>query len=89
MNDGESPLADEEELYREQQFLERMLFGLRTNRGVDVRNMALQYQCQLDKERADFVQGLIADGLLIQEGDRIKTSLKGRLLLDEISARLI
>ena len=44
---------------------------------------------QLDEQRAQKIEGFIADGFLVREKDRISTSMKGRLVLDELSSRLI
>lgn len=89
INENESPLADEEELSPEQRFLERVIFGLRTNRGVDISAVAEQYQCRLDEARRRLVKELITEGLLEQDERYLKATLKGRMVLDEIAARLI
>lgn len=87
--DKESPLEDEEELSVEQRFLERLVFGLRTNRGIDLKDIMTEYNLKLDQDRTHLIENLVREGLLVQEGENVRTTLQGRLVLDEIAARLI
>ncbi len=89
IKENEPVMADEEILSSEEQFLERILFGLRVNRGIDLETVESEYHCRLDPDRAELIDGMLKEGLLLKEGKFIKASLKGRLLLDEISSRLL
>jgi oxygen-independent coproporphyrinogen-3 oxidase len=78
-----------EELTLSAQFKENILFGLRMNRGVDIHEIEKGLNCSLtDEDRAKLKQ-FIEHGLLVEENNRLKTTSKGRLVLDEICARLI
>ena len=61
--------------------MERILFGLRMNEGIDGDLMPLNKKPVVD----DFLR----EGFLMIEGSRLKVTDKGRLVLDELSVRLI
>lgn len=78
-----------EDLTKETLLMERILFGLRKNEGISLADIETALGVRLDEERARRLDQFISDGFLIKENGRIKTSLKGRLVLDELSGRLI
>jgi len=80
VEEGDEQLTD-----RERQ-MERFLFGLRMNEGVDMQSLPGDI---FDSMRADKFQTFIKEGFLLREGSRIKASDKGRLVLDELSSQLI
>lgn len=86
---GHSALEAEEKLSAHQHLMELILFGLRMNRGVKVKEVAQKAGCTLDKARERMIDELVNQGFLCWEKDYLKTSLKGRLVLDEISSRLV
>lgn len=78
-----------EELTPRQRLMERLLFGLRMNEGIDP--LALQKECGSEFEPltqqkiADFIK----EGFLFKAGRNLQTSAKGQLMLDEICSRLL
>jgi len=85
----ESPLEGNEQLDHHQRLWETMLFGLRMNRGVNVKEKEETFGCKVPDEKQIMLERFVEEGWLQREGDILKTSLKGRLLLDELCARLI
>lgn len=78
-----------EDLEKETLLMERILFGLRKNEGIVVADIETELGIKLDDKRARMMEMWVLDGFLIKDSDRIKTSIKGRLVLDELSSRLI
>lgn len=70
-----------EDLTDHQLAMEKVLFGLRMNAGIPWDLLPLNKQEQ--------VQGWIKDGFLLQENGNLRTTDRGRLVLDELSTRLI
>ncbi len=85
----QSPLEGEEKLSAHQRLMELILFGLRMNQGVHIEEVGKKVGCVLDAARGQIIDELIGQGFLFREKGYLKTSLKGRLVLDEISSRLI
>ena len=80
---------DFEELTAETRLMERVLFGLRMNDGICIKDIEESVGVKLTPERAKMINDFVNDGFFIREGARLRTSLKGRLVLDELSSRLI
>ncbi|MFA5087753.1 MAG: radical SAM family heme chaperone HemW [Candidatus Omnitrophota bacterium] len=78
-----------EVLTAEQRFLESLVFGLRMNQGVSLEALEKKYSILLDDPRKVIIDECVRQGLLERGAGWIKTSMKGKLVLDEISARLI
>ena len=89
MREGQSPVEGSEELTRDERFKERLLFGLRMNKGVNLTSLESDLGCSLAEEKQTQIADYIKEGFLTQKGEYLKTTLKGRLLLDELSSRLI
>jgi oxygen-independent coproporphyrinogen-3 oxidase len=70
-----------EDLTDEQLVMEKVLFGLRMNEGVAWELVPLNKREQ--------IQRWIKDGFFLLEETNLRTTDRGRLLLDELSARLI
>ena len=77
--------ASEEYLSNQDCLTENVLFRLRMNEGVVLRKLENQFQTRLTEEQVSRLQQFCDQGLLIQQGDCIKASDRGRLLLDEIA----
>lgn len=78
-----------EDLGKETLLMERVLFGLRKNEGIIMNDIQQEVGLQLDDARARMLEQWVLDGFLVKDKGRIKTSMKGRLVLDELSSRLI
>jgi len=79
--EGLDAIEGYEDLTDDQLSMEKVLFGLRMNEGVpwDL----------VPSVKADLIQTWIKDGFLSLENGNLKTTDRGRLVLDELSARLI
>ena len=86
---GLSPVEGSETLDNEKKFMETLLFGLRMNEGVEIDSLLKRYGVVLSPERKKKIAELTREGFFIEEKNRLCTTLKGRLLLDEISVQLI
>ncbi len=84
-----SAVAGSENLPASEKMVETFLFGLRMNAGVDLDALQKRFGCRLTQDKVDELEHLIAAGFLVEDGERICVTDKGRLVLDEISARLI
>jgi oxygen-independent coproporphyrinogen-3 oxidase len=78
---GLSPIDGFEDLTDGQLTMERVLFGLRMNEGILWDNVPALKQ--------KLIQTWIEDGFLLLEKNRVKVTDRGRLVLDELSVRLI
>jgi oxygen-independent coproporphyrinogen-3 oxidase len=78
---GEEVIAGFEDLTEEQRVMERVLFGLRMNEGIQWGIIPQSKQAQIHL--------WIKDGFLLLESNVLKTTDQGRLVLDELSSRLI
>ncbi len=72
-----------------EQMMDMLLFGLRMNEGVDLEKIELKHKNRFDQrihqKLVEFEQG----GFIISQNRHIKVTDKGRLVLDELCARLI
>ena len=55
------------------------------NEGVIITELEQRYQTRLTEEQQSRLDQFFKQGLLIQEGERVQASDRGRLLLDEIA----
>ena len=78
-----------EKLAASEKMVETFLFGLRMNAGVNIDALQQRFGCTLAQDKVDELEHLIEAGFLVEAGDNIRVTDKGRLVLDEISARLI
>ena len=79
---GQSPVEGEEFLDPQKRFMETLLFGLRTNEGVDVLNLEKRFHVRLNKEREIMLEEFIEHGLCERDTAHIRVTHKGRLILD-------
>jgi len=84
-----SPKEGDEYLSASQRLMERVLFGLRMNCGINVDKIEAEMEESLGARRRLQIEEFVKDGFLYWEEGNLKTRLKGRVVLDEISARLI
>jgi len=84
-----SAIVGQEHLDDQKRLMERLVFNLRLNEGVNIQEIEKQYQCSLGCEKEKILQGLVKEDFLVFEGGKLRTTQLGKLLLDEISERLI
>jgi oxygen-independent coproporphyrinogen-3 oxidase len=63
---------------------ESFFLGLRLNRGVDLREIAVTFGQQALENVRPAIAGLVADELMEQHGDFIRLTARGRLLSNEV-----
>jgi len=78
-----------EELSSYDKMKEVVLFGLRMNCGVNIKQVTERFGCFLGDEQQKKIDQFIEGGFFTKEEDIIKTSAKGRLVLDAICAQLV
>jgi oxygen-independent coproporphyrinogen-3 oxidase len=78
---GMDAVEGHEDLSDSQLAMERVLFGLRMNEGISWESVPSEKRAQ--------VESWIKDGFFTAQEFRLKATEKGRLALDELSARLI
>jgi putative oxygen-independent coproporphyrinogen III oxidase len=86
---GRETVMGEELLRREQLAKERLLFGLRMNQGVVFDALRTEFPEVFDGHYLAAIEAFIESGHLCSDGDMLRVTEAGRLVLDEISARLI
>jgi len=84
-----TPQAGSEVLTPLQRLKESLVFGLRMNQGVHIPSLEKQSHCALPLECIQKIREFSKAEYLCYDGDYLKTTMKGRLVLDEISAYLI
>ena len=78
---GDEVIEGYEDLTEEQLSMEKVLFGLRMNEGIPWGLVPARQQ--------ELIQPWIKDGFLLLENQQLRTTDQGRLVLDELSVRLI
>ena len=86
---GQKAVEGTEQLTVEKRFMEGLLFGLRMNEDVCLEDLEKKYAFPLPIEKTDVIENCVNNGLLMRKNSHLKTTFRGRLLLDEICARLI
>ena len=80
---ADSPL-DRTVITRETALEENFFLGLRLNRGVNLPQVAITFGKDAVENLRPTIAELVADGLLLQESDRIRLTPRGRLLSNEV-----
>jgi len=89
MQKGLSVEEGSEELALYDKMKEAVLFGLRLNRGVNIKQITERFGFFLDDKQRKKIDQFIEGGFLVEETGILKTSAKGRLVLDELCAQLV
>ena len=79
-------IAEEASLAAREAADEALVMGLRLAEGIDVKSLEQRLAAPLINRRA--VERLIESGHLTRKGDRLRTTLAGRLVLDRILAEI-
>ncbi len=89
MDEKGNALAGEEKLEGVRKLTEVFLFGLRMNEGVDLGAWERRIGVELPQDRKEALESFIEMGFLEETDDRIRVTDRGRLVLDEIAARIV
>jgi oxygen-independent coproporphyrinogen-3 oxidase len=81
--------AGEEAISPPEKMTETFLFGLRMNEGVDLEALEASTGIKWPEVKREALEQFIEMGLLQERDARICTTSRGRLVLDEICARLV
>ncbi|MBF0388318.1 MAG: radical SAM family heme chaperone HemW [Candidatus Omnitrophica bacterium] len=81
--------AGAERLAGQESLVEHFLFGLRMNRGVDLGALEQRFGREMAFEKKEALTSFMELGLLEESGEHIRATARGRLVLDEISARIV
>lgn len=68
---------------------DRLIFGLRMNRGVDLCELAVRFGQELPPVVADYLEHLVAEELATLSGAQFRLTKAGRLLVDRIGSELM
>ncbi len=86
---GRIPIDGQETLGRQRRLIEALLFGLRMNKGVDITRLEQRSLCRFSTRKKEQITRFVEQGFLVFEGPVLKTTFKGRLVLDELCGYLI
>ena len=86
---GQSPVEGQEILKNHERLMEVLLFGLRMREGVDVERIQTDLSVRLDAQKRSLIDEFVRSRFLYWDETRLKTTLEGQLVLDELSMRLI
>ena len=81
--------ASEERLSPSEACGEAIMLGLRTREGIDLAGTADQYGVDAERAYGDVVRRLVADGLLILEGERLTLTRRGIMLANRVCAEFL
>lgn len=79
----------EEKLSLKEQMEEELFLGLRKRAGVSIQRFEQKFQRSFEDIYGAIVAQMLEEGLLIREGDRLRTSQKGLFLGDTVAERFI
>jgi oxygen-independent coproporphyrinogen-3 oxidase len=82
---GEKPVADSEELTREDLALEALMLGLRTIDGIDLDRFRERYGVDLLKRNEPLVERLAGEGLLTVTETALRPTLAGLAVTDSLA----
>jgi len=86
---GQDPMEGYEILAKDKRMKEKILFGLRMNQGVDLKQIESEFQTSFGKDFLLKIEDLLQAGFLYRENGSTKVTSRGRLVLDELCQRLI
>ncbi|NYS49255.1 oxygen-independent coproporphyrinogen III oxidase [Streptococcus danieliae] len=79
----------EEKLSLKEQMEEELFLGLRKRAGISIQRFEQKFQRSFEEVYGAIVAQMLEEGLLIREGDRLRTSQKGLFLGDTVAERFI
>ncbi|SFE30217.1 radical SAM family heme chaperone HemW [Trichococcus pasteurii] len=84
LRENSLPIIRQQQLSKNEQMEEEMILGLRTMVGVSQQHFADKFQISLLDQYAAVISDLVAEGLLVIDGDRIRLSPRGVFLGNEV-----
>ncbi|MDK2780055.1 MAG: hypothetical protein PWP61_352 [Trichococcus sp.] len=84
LRENSLPIIRQQQLSKQEQMEEEMILGLRTMVGVSQRHFADKFKTPLLDHYASVVSDLVADGLILIDGDRIRLTPRGVFLGNEV-----
>lgn len=84
LRENNLPIIRQQRLSKQEQMEEEMILGLRTMVGVSQKHFADKFQTPLLDQYAAVIADLVADGLLLVDGDRIRLTQRGVFLGNEV-----
>ncbi|HEU4511063.1 MAG TPA: radical SAM family heme chaperone HemW [Pyrinomonadaceae bacterium] len=89
IENGESPVVDEQQLSQNDVRAEALFLGMRLMRGVDVRRYRESFGVDLHDQHGDDLDRFCKAGLLEFDGDLIRLTRTGALLSNEVFAAFV
>jgi oxygen-independent coproporphyrinogen-3 oxidase len=89
VEEGESPVGDEDPWDPARRCEEALFLGLRRSRGVDLASLGRRYGVDLDRAYDEVWRRHVRDGLLVREGDVARLTPDGRLRSNTVFRDLI
>jgi putative oxygen-independent coproporphyrinogen III oxidase len=89
MTEDVSVVEQENILSNQQQLIDAILFGLRINEGIDIDLLEKRFDVTVPTEKKEILEVFIKEGFLVKEKNCLKTTHKGRCVLDELCVRLV
>ena len=86
---GADPTAESDSISQEDSARERAAFGVRMIDGIDLNEIHAATGFDLRQACAEVIQSSIDEGMLDDQGDRIRLTEKGILFADMIAARFL
>jgi oxygen-independent coproporphyrinogen-3 oxidase len=86
---GENPTAESEPITGEESVRERAAFGIRMIDGVDLREIQTSTGFDMRQLCGDAIRNSVDEGMLDDQGDRIRLTEKGILFADMVAARFL
>lgn len=84
LRENSLPIIRQQQLSKTEQMEEEMILGLRTMAGVSQQHFADKFQIPLLDQYAAVISDLVAEGLLVIDGDWIRLSPRGVFLGNEV-----
>ncbi len=89
MEAGVSPVAESEQISREQYARERAAFGIRMIDGINLRSLHAETGFDLDRRCGAVIAQGIERGLVARSGDRLRLTERGLLFADTVASDLL
>ena len=86
---GVSTMVEESTVSTKELFQDALVFGLRMNRGVSLKELSERYGAQLSTQQERHIQTMVEEGMFVWSGKYLQATDRGRVVLDEISLGLI